>query len=182
MTMSEGDLAVAELAFVRATRIAPQPPPAAMTGAIGWLRAESAVDAVQHRADDPDRAAARLDRSRSCVKFLFIDAVWTGADRDACLRIRAASRDRRLLAVRLGAAALFHLRLLSDPGALAGRCVLRDAGGRRRLAAVARRAAARSRRGLFLRRAADRRRSSCCTAGARSACRRSTPCCGAACW
>ncbi|MFY9685107.1 MAG: hypothetical protein WAJ88_04850, partial [Pseudolabrys sp.] len=39
MTMAEGDLAVAEVAFVRRATIAPQPPPAEMTGATGWLRA-----------------------------------------------------------------------------------------------------------------------------------------------
>ena len=38
MTMAEGDLAVAELAFVRHSTIAPRPPPATMTGALGWLR------------------------------------------------------------------------------------------------------------------------------------------------
>ena len=38
MTMSEGDLAVTELAFVRHSTIAPRPPPATMTGALGWVR------------------------------------------------------------------------------------------------------------------------------------------------
>ena len=38
MTMSEGDLAVTELAFVRHSTIAPQPPPMTMTGVVGWLR------------------------------------------------------------------------------------------------------------------------------------------------
>jgi len=39
MTMSEGDLAVAEINFVRGATIAPRPAPAAMTSAFGWLRA-----------------------------------------------------------------------------------------------------------------------------------------------
>ena len=30
---------LAEIAFVRRATIAPRPPPAAMTGALGWLRA-----------------------------------------------------------------------------------------------------------------------------------------------
>ena len=38
MTMSEGDLAVAEIRFVRGATLDPQPPPAAMRGAVGWLR------------------------------------------------------------------------------------------------------------------------------------------------
>ena len=53
MTMSEGDLAVAELAFVRgAPHRSHSRRRAAMTGALGWLRAEPVLDAVQHRADD----------------------------------------------------------------------------------------------------------------------------------
>ena len=39
MTMSEGDLAVAQLRFVRMQQLEPLPPPALHTGAIGWLRA-----------------------------------------------------------------------------------------------------------------------------------------------
>ena len=35
MTMSEGDLAVTEIKFVRRETIAPQPAPAMMTGALG---------------------------------------------------------------------------------------------------------------------------------------------------
>ncbi len=38
MTMSEGDLAVTQLKFVRQTTLDPQPPPRALTGAVGWLR------------------------------------------------------------------------------------------------------------------------------------------------
>lgn len=38
MTMAEGDLAVTRIKFIQRTPIAPQPPPAATTGAIGWLR------------------------------------------------------------------------------------------------------------------------------------------------
>ena len=139
MTMAEGDLAVAEMAFVRRAPIAPRPPPAAMTGALGWLRANLFSDAVQHRADDSDRAAARLGRSPTSSNFCFIDAVWSG---DRPRRLPAESVQHR----EVGACwpfvwerlPLLHLRLLSDPRALARRCVLRDAGGRGRLAAVAR--------------------------------------------
>ena len=124
MTMSEGDLAVAELAFVRdrADRAA-----AAAGGDDRRARLaarQSVVDAVQHRADDPDRPAARLGDPRARQ----VPVHRCGVDRRRPRRLprsRAASRDRRLLAVRLGAACLFHLRLLSDPGALARRCVLR---------------------------------------------------------
>ena len=39
MTMSEGDLAVAQIRFVRMQQIESLPPPLRTTGAIGWLRA-----------------------------------------------------------------------------------------------------------------------------------------------
>ena len=95
------------------------------------------------------------------VKFLFIDAVWTGTDRDACLE----SVQHR----ELGACWPFVWERLPYfiygsypiPERWRVDCVLRDAGGRHRLAAVAQRAAARSRRDLFLRRLADRVLSSC---------------------
>jgi len=84
MTMSEGDLAVAELAFVRHTTIAPRPPPATMTGALGWVRANllsSPFNIVLTILIVGLLAWAIPE----IVKFLFIDAVWTGNDRDACL-------------------------------------------------------------------------------------------------
>ena len=37
MTMSEGDLAVAQMKFVRRDVIEQQPPPAALRGVIGWI-------------------------------------------------------------------------------------------------------------------------------------------------
>ncbi|HUL87361.1 MAG TPA: amino acid ABC transporter permease [Pseudolabrys sp.] len=84
MTMAEGDLAVTEIAFVRRTGIAPRPPPATMTGAIGWLR--------QNLLSTPFNVALTIVIGLllawaipELVKFLLIDAVWSGTDRDACL-------------------------------------------------------------------------------------------------
>jgi len=84
MTMAEGDLAVTELTFVRRAAIAPQPPPATMTGAIGWLR--------QNLLSTPFNIALTIIVGlliawalHDMVKFLVIDAVWTGTDREACL-------------------------------------------------------------------------------------------------
>jgi general L-amino acid transport system permease protein len=84
MTMSEGDLAVTELAFVRHATIAPRPPPATMTGAFGWVRA--------NLLSSPFNIALTILIGGllawaipEIVKFLFIDAVWTGNDREACL-------------------------------------------------------------------------------------------------
>ena len=84
MTMAESDLAVTELAFVRHTTIAPRPPPATMTGALGWLRA--------NLLSSPFNIALTILIGLllawaipEIVKFLFIDAVWTDSDREACL-------------------------------------------------------------------------------------------------
>ena len=140
----------------------------ATSGAIGWLRDKPVLQPAQHRADDRRACCCWSGSCRRCVKFLIIDAVWDGASRDRLPAAAGASRGRRLLGLRDRPDQLLHLRLLSDRGALAGRCVLRAAGVRHRLDGLARRAAPRPRRGLFLRRDADRCRSSCC-----SACRRS---------
>jgi general L-amino acid transport system permease protein len=70
--------------YVREAPLHPMPPPAAMTGAIGWLRA--------NLLSTPFNIALTL----ACVlllvwllpplvKFLFTDAVWIGADREACV-------------------------------------------------------------------------------------------------
>jgi len=72
------------IAYVRKVPIDPQPPPARVTGAIGWMRANLFSTPVS------------IVLTILClllfawaipplVKFLFIDAVWTGSDRTACL-------------------------------------------------------------------------------------------------
>ena len=83
MTMSEGDLAVTELHFLRQTTIAPQPAPMAMTGAIGWLRA--------NLLSSPFNITLTIFivllfawAIPELLKFLVINAVWSGTDRDAC--------------------------------------------------------------------------------------------------
>ena len=84
MTMAEGDLAVSEIAFVREANIAPRPPPAAMTGVLGWLR--------EKLLSTPFNIALTILIGLlfawvipELLKFLLIDAVWSGTDRDACL-------------------------------------------------------------------------------------------------
>ena len=84
MTMAEGDLAVTELAFVRRSTIAPRPAPATMTGALGWLR--------QNLLSSPFNIVLTILivlllawAIPEIVKFLVVDAVWTGNDREACL-------------------------------------------------------------------------------------------------
>ena len=84
MTMSEGDLAVTEIAFVRHATIAPQPPPMTMTGVVGWLRANLFSSAFNITLTILI-ALLLAWIIPDLVKFLLIDAVWTGTDRDACL-------------------------------------------------------------------------------------------------
>jgi general L-amino acid transport system permease protein len=84
MTMAEGDLAVTELAFVRHTTIAPRPPPAMMTGALGWLRA-NLLSSPFNIAITILIGLLMAWAIPEIVKFLIIDAVWAGHDREACL-------------------------------------------------------------------------------------------------
>jgi general L-amino acid transport system permease protein len=86
MTMSEGDLAVAEIAFVRKTQLEQQPPPPHMTGAWGWAR-ENLLSTPFNIALTVIVALLLLWIIPDLVKFLFIDAVWSGSDRDACREI-----------------------------------------------------------------------------------------------
>jgi general L-amino acid transport system permease protein len=86
MTMSEGDLAVAEIRFVRGATVDPMPPPMAMRGAVGWVR----ENLLSSRFNIILTILIGLLFAwivPDLVKFLLIDAVWTGADRDACREI-----------------------------------------------------------------------------------------------
>jgi general L-amino acid transport system permease protein len=84
MTMAEGDLAVTELAFVRRSTIAPRPPPATMTGALGWLR-ENLLSSAFNIVLTILIVLLLAWAIPEIVKFLVVDAVWIGNDREACL-------------------------------------------------------------------------------------------------
>ena len=86
MTMSEGDLAVTELHFVRDAALEPQPAPASMTGATGWLR-ENLVSTPFNIVLTLLIVLLLVWAIPVLLKFLIIDAVWTGADRDACREV-----------------------------------------------------------------------------------------------
>src|SRR5450755_813317 len=86
MTMSEGDLAVAKLHFVRGQPIEPSPPPMAMRGAIGWVR-ENLVSSKFNVTLTILIALLALWIIPDLVRFLLIDAVWSGTDRNACLEL-----------------------------------------------------------------------------------------------
>jgi general L-amino acid transport system permease protein len=81
-------LAPTEVAFVRAAPAPDLPPPFASTGWTGWLRA--------NLFGTPFNAILTLLTLLmviwavpSLVRFLFVDAVWTGTDREACLATAA---------------------------------------------------------------------------------------------
>jgi len=84
MTMSEGDLAVTEIRYLQAQTIAAQPPPAMHTGAIGWMRA-NLISTPFNIALTAIVALLLIWLVPEVLRFLFIDAVWTGADREACI-------------------------------------------------------------------------------------------------
>jgi general L-amino acid transport system permease protein len=84
MTMLDGNQAVGEISFVRRTPIAPLPPPLAMAGALGWVRA-NLLSSPSNIALTVVTALFLLWMIPEAVNFLFIDAVWSGSDRLACL-------------------------------------------------------------------------------------------------
>jgi general L-amino acid transport system permease protein len=86
MTMSEGDLAVAEIKFVRGTAVDSLPPPAAMRGAVGWIR-ENLLSSKFNIILTILIALLFAWVIPDLVRFLLIDAVWSGADRDACREV-----------------------------------------------------------------------------------------------
>lgn len=84
MTMSEGDLAVAQINFVRKTTLEPQPPPTSMTGAVGWLR-ENLFSTPFNIGLTILIALFLAWIIPDMLRFLVFDAVWSGVDREACL-------------------------------------------------------------------------------------------------
>ncbi|HEY2755947.1 MAG TPA: amino acid ABC transporter permease [Pseudolabrys sp.] len=86
MTMSEAELAVAEMHFVQQAPIAPKRPPARMTGAVGWVRA--------NLLSTPFNIVLTILivlllawLIPALLRFLILDAVWSGTDRDACREV-----------------------------------------------------------------------------------------------
>ncbi|MGE0564474.1 MAG: amino acid ABC transporter permease [Pseudolabrys sp.] len=82
--MSEGDLAVTEIAFVRRDHVAPLPPPAMMTGPFGWVR-ENLFSSVWNIILTVVMTMLAAWIVFEILDFLILKAVWTGADREACL-------------------------------------------------------------------------------------------------
>lgn len=84
MTMSEGDLAVAQINFVRKDTLQPLPPPSSMSGPIGWLR-ENLFSTPFNIALTILIALFLAWIIPDMLRFLVFDAVWSGVDREACL-------------------------------------------------------------------------------------------------
>jgi len=84
MTMSEGDLAVAEIRFLQMNPIEPQPPPMSTTGAIGWLRA-NLLSTPFNIGLTIVVGLLVLWLVPEALKYLIFDAIWTGHDREACV-------------------------------------------------------------------------------------------------
>ena len=70
--------------FVRSGNLAASPPPASVSGPVAWIRA--------HLFDGPFNIVLTILILGllawvlpGLIRFLFIDAVWTGADREACI-------------------------------------------------------------------------------------------------
>ena len=84
MTMAEGELAIAEVAFVRRTPVEALPPPLAMRGAWGWLRS-NLLSSPFNIALTAVTLALIVWVASALIDFLIIDAVWSGSDRTACM-------------------------------------------------------------------------------------------------
>jgi general L-amino acid transport system permease protein len=84
MTMAEGDLAVTEFRFVQSRHVEAKPPPARMTGPAAWLRA-NLLSTPFNIVLTVVVLAIVVWILYGIVGFLFIDAIWTGTDRTACL-------------------------------------------------------------------------------------------------
>jgi general L-amino acid transport system permease protein len=74
----------AEIAFVRGAAAEPLPPPAIHSGAIGWLRA-NLLSTPLNLVLTVASALLLVWLLPPLIKFLLIDATWSGADREACI-------------------------------------------------------------------------------------------------
>jgi general L-amino acid transport system permease protein len=73
----------ADIAFVQSATQEPLPPPLSQRGAIGWLR-ENLISGPMNIALTVLSILLIAWIFPPLIKFLFIDAVWTGTDREAC--------------------------------------------------------------------------------------------------
>ena len=79
-----GTAVATDLAFVQRARLEALPPPLAMRGPLGWLRA-NLFSSKFNVGLTLVMLALIVWIGKSTIDFLFIDAVWSGTDRTACL-------------------------------------------------------------------------------------------------
>ncbi len=84
MTMADGEFAIAPAAFVQRTPVAALPPPRALRGVPGWLRANLFSSWLNFWLTLLTLALLAWI-AYAIIEFLVVDAVWTGSDRHACL-------------------------------------------------------------------------------------------------
>ena len=84
MTMADGELAIAQAAFVRRAPVVALPPPAEMRGLRGWLRA-NLFSTPFNIALTVIALALLYWIVSTALDFLIFEAVWSGSDREACL-------------------------------------------------------------------------------------------------
>ncbi|ADH88709.1 polar amino acid ABC transporter, inner membrane subunit [Ancylobacter novellus DSM 506] len=70
--------------FIRTEMVAPLPPPRRQVGAIGWMR-ENLFSSILNTVLTLVGLGLVLLIVPPLVRFMFIDAVWTGQSREACL-------------------------------------------------------------------------------------------------
>jgi general L-amino acid transport system permease protein len=73
-----------DVAYVRREPAAPLPPPMATTGPIGWLRA-NLFSSVVNTSLTILAILLVMWLVPPMIKFIVVDAVWSGSDREACL-------------------------------------------------------------------------------------------------
>ncbi len=74
----------ADIAFVQSATQEPLPPPMSHSGAVGWLR-ENLISGPMNIALTILSILLIAWIAPPVIKFLFVDAVWSGTDRDACI-------------------------------------------------------------------------------------------------
>ncbi len=84
MTMSEGELAIGTLRFVRGEQLPPKPPPHRVTGPLAWLR-DNLFSSNLNIALSIVVVLLIAWAATELFRFLILDAAWTGADRGECL-------------------------------------------------------------------------------------------------
>jgi general L-amino acid transport system permease protein len=76
--------ATGDWTFLQQERIAPSPPPSARAGALGWLRA-NLFAGLGNSAMTLVCVALIVWAALPLIRFLLVDAVWSGADGSACV-------------------------------------------------------------------------------------------------